>query len=54
MRIACENIGCLDVIIQMPIDGKKEDPNLAFKRVDVEELMNSIHLSILDHKKIIE
>lgn len=54
MRIACENIGCLDVLIQMPIDGKKEDPNLAFKRVDVEELMNSIHLSILDHKKIIE
>jgi len=38
----------------VPIDGKKEDPELAFKRVDVEELMNTIHLSILDHKKIID
>ena len=52
MRIACENIGCLDVLLQLSIDCKIENPELAFKRVDVEELMNIIHSSVIDHKQI--
>ena len=46
------SIGCLDVLLQLSIDCKIENPELAFKRVDVEELMNIIHSSVIDHKQI--